>query len=259
MSSPTSSASPASNAAARHLARAIAAVGAVARRNTTIIAFADPLPPGCGCGLRHQRRRVLDDTLKTKSSRLGSITRRQMLINLGKRCAASRQTTGSGVASSGYKRHSGYAGDAWPRLHHHPGPAPGVNGANAIPLPQVGSTSSLRRDGIHLGRAYQRALAHVAQHRDDALAAQIGAKYLAEQHDLHRVDAHHIFDCDARTIGIRPTDQTCERRTACRLNALATAILTAQRADMLTQTPTEPDIYPRPGLSSLRRRGGRNA
>ena len=206
------------------LARAIAAVAQSRGMATAIIAFADPLRQAAAAAYGVNVAEFTDDTLKDKVVEAWGITRRQMLINLGeamrgidpdhwvkawRRAVTARSTLWTG----------GPLLIITPDLRR-------VNEANAIHA-MGGLNVLLRRDGVTWDGHINEALAHVAQHRDDALAAQIGAKYLAGNAISIAAESllHRIFDCDAHNPV--PSTQTMPVSDAQRseLNALAAAIL----------------------------------
>ena len=205
------------------LARAIAAVAQSRGMATAIIAFADPLRQAAAAAYGLNVAEFTDDALKDRVVEAWGITRRQMLINLGeamrsvdpdhwvkawRRAVTARSTLWTG----------GPLLIITPDLRR-------VNEANAIHA-MGGLNVLLRRDGVAWDGHLNEALAQVAQQRNDALAAQIGAKYLAGNAiSVAASNAHRIFNCDAHNpVSARQTEPVNDAQRS-ELNALAAAIL----------------------------------
>ena len=217
------------------LARAIAAVAQARGMATAIIAFADPLRQAAAAAYGINAAEFTDDGLKDKVVEAWGITRRQMLINLGEAMRgidpdhwvkAWRRAVAQVRWQTGGDR-------LWnsPSILDYPKLrliiAPDLRRVNeAAAIHSLGGLNVLlRRAGVTWDGHINEALAHVAQHRDDALAAQIGAKYLAGNAISIASNAHRIFNCDAHNPV--PSTQTMPVSDAQRseLNALAAAIL----------------------------------
>ena len=217
------------------LARAIAAVAQARGMATAIIAFADPLRQAAAAAYGVNVAEFTDDALKDSVVEAWGITRRQMLINLGEAMRgidadhwvkAWRQVVRRIPAQHYEPKASLWAvGTYHPTLIITPD-LRRVNEANAIHA-MGGLNVLLRRDGVTWDGHINEALAHVAQHRDEALAAKIGAKYQAGNAMSIAAESllHRIFDCDAHNPV--PSTQTMPVSDAQRseLNALAAAIL----------------------------------
>lgn len=205
------------------LARAIAAVAQSRGMATAIIAFADPLRQAAAAAYGLNVAEFTDDALKDRVVEAWGITRRQMLINLGeamrsvdpdhwvkawRRAVTARSTLWTG----------GPLLIITPDLRR-------VNEANAIHA-MGGLNVLLRRDGVAWDGHLNEALAQVAQQRNDALAAQIGAKYLAGNAiSVTASNTHRIFNCDAHNpVSARQTEPVNDAQRS-ELNALAAAIL----------------------------------
>ena len=218
------------------LARAIAAAAQSRGMATAIIAFADPLRQAAAAAYGLNVAEFTDDALKDRVVEAWGITRRQMLINLGE---AMR-----GVDPDHWVKAWRRAVDAvrWQIGGDRLGNSPSildypkvrivitpdlrrVNEAQAIHEAQ-GINVLLRRSGVTWDGHINEALAEVAQHRDDALAAQIGAKYLAGNAiSVAASNAHRIFNCDAHNpVSARQTEPVNDAQRS-ELNALAAAIL----------------------------------
>lgn len=219
------------------LARAIAA-GAQARgMATAIIAFADPLRQAAAAAYGVNVAEFTDDALKDSVVEAWGITRRQMLINLGEAMRGIDpdhwvKTWRSGVkhtCKSAKMELAALAG-SYSAVAHVPTliitpDLRFVREAQAIHDAQ-GINVLLQRAGVTWDGHINEALAQVAQHRDEALAAKIGAKYRAGSTMSIAANSHHrIFNCDARNPV--PSAQTAPVSDAQRseLNALAAAIL----------------------------------
>lgn len=220
------------------LARAIAAVAQSRGMATAIIAFADPLRQAAAAAYGLNVAEFTDDALKDRVVEAWGITRRQMLINLGeamrgidpdhwvkawRRAVAMQSRIERTALASLAGSYSAVAHSPvliiTPDLRR-------VNEADAIHA-MGGLNVLLRRDGVTWDGHINEALAQVAQHRDDALAAQIGAKYLAGNAiSVADATAHHrIFNCDAHNpVPARQTEPVNDAQRS-ELNALAAAIL----------------------------------
>ncbi|MEK9726133.1 MAG: hypothetical protein VW405_21955, partial [Rhodospirillaceae bacterium] len=205
---------------------------------TAIIAFADPLRQAAAAAYGINAAEFTDDALKDRVVEAWGITRRQMLINLGeamrgvdpdhwvkawRRAVAKVQPTWWGADDDGPVTKQLSTVIITPDLRR-------VNEANAIHA-MGGLNVLLRRDGVTWDGHINEALAQVAQHRDDALAAQIGAQIGAWYRTgdaMSIADAttsRRIFDCDAHNpVSARqclPVDDAQRSE----LTALAAAIL----------------------------------
>lgn len=217
------------------LARAIAAVAQSRGMATAIIAFADPLRQAAAAAYGINAAEFTDDTLKDKVVEAWGITRRQMLINLGEAMrgidpdhwvkAWRRAVTKAQWQVGGDRLGNSPSILDYPKVQIVLTPdLRRVNEAQAIHS-AGGINVLLRRDGVTWDGHINEALAHVAQHRDDALAAQIGAKYLAGNAISIASNAHRIFDCDAHNpVSARQTEPVNDAQRS-ELNALAAAIL----------------------------------
>lgn len=219
------------------LARAIAAAAQARGMATAIIAFADPLRQAAAAAYGLNVAEFTDDALKDRVVEAWGITRRQMLINLGeamrgidpdhwvkawRRAVTARSTLWTDVRSSLVGSYNANPNDPLliitPDLRR-------VNEAQAI-HDANGINVLLRRSGATWDGHINEALAEVAQQRNDALAAQIGAKYLAGNAiSVAASNAHRIFNCDAHNpVSARQTEPVNDAQRS-ELNALAAAIL----------------------------------
>ena len=84
----------------------------------------------------------------------------------------------------------------------------------------------LRRDGVTWDGHLNEALAQVAQHRDDALAAQLGVHYAASNAmSIADSTSRRIFDCDVdNPVSRRQTEPATEQQRR-ELDSLVAAIL----------------------------------
>lgn len=218
------------------LARAITAVAQARGMATAIIAFADPLRQAAAAAYGINVAEFTDDALKDCVVEAWGITRRQMLINLGEAMrgidpdhwvkAWRRAVAQVRWQVGGDRLRNSPSILDYPKLCLIITPdLRRVNEANAIHA-MGGLNVLLRRDGVTWDGHINEALAQVAQHRDDALAAQIGAKYLAGNAiSVAASNAHRIFNCDARNpVSARQTEPVNDAQRS-ELNALAAAIL----------------------------------
>ena len=203
------------------LARAIAAEAQARGMATAIIAFADPLRQAAAAAYVINVAEFTDDALKDRVVEAWGITRRQMLINLGE---AMRGIDADHWVKAWRREVTKACIDAELPLLIITPDLRRVNEANAIHSLN-GLNVLLRRAGVTWDGHINEALAQVAQHRDDALAAQIGAKYLTGSSISIASNAHRIFNCDAHNpVSARQTEPVNDAQRS-ELNALAAAIL----------------------------------
>ena len=157
------------------------------------VAFADPLRKAASAAYGVDVAEFTDDKLKDAVVEAWSITRRQMLINLGD---AMR-----GVDPDHWVKAWRRAVEALPTEHHVANAllilTPDlrrVNEAQAIHNAQ-GVNVLLRRSGVTWDGHINEALAEVAQHRNEALAAKLQCEYAASNSMSISADGHRLFDC----------------------------------------------------------------
>ena len=217
------------------LARAISKLAQTRGFAVATIAFADPLRKAASAAYGVDVGEFTDDNLKDQVVEAWGITRRQMLINLGEAMrgvdpdhwvkAWRRAVTKAQWQVGGDRLGNSPSILDYPKVQIVLTPdLRRVNEAQAIHS-AGGINVLLRRSGVTWDGHINEALAHVAQHRDDALAAQIGAKYLAGNAISIASNAHRIFDCDAHNpVSARQTEPVNDAQRS-ELNALAAAIL----------------------------------
>lgn len=216
------------------LARAIAAVAQSRGMATAIIAFADPLRQAAAAAYGIDAAEFTNDLLKDSIVEAWGLTRRQMLINLGEAMRgidvdhwvkAWRRAVGWTPAQHYQPKANPWAGGTYhPTLIVAPD-LRFIREANAIHALN-GLNVLLRRDGVTWDGHLNEALAQVAQHRDDALAAQIGAWYQASNAmSIAATLSRRIFDCDVdNPVSRRQTEPATEQQRR-ELDSLAAAIL----------------------------------
>lgn len=218
------------------LARAIAAVAQARGMATAIIAFADPLRQAAAAAYGIDAAEFTNDLLKDSVVEAWGITRRQMLINLGE---AMR-----GIDPDHWVK-------AWRRaviqVRWQVGGDRLWNSPSILDYPKLrliiapdlrfiretnvihslgGLNVLLRRDGVTWDGHINEALAQVAQHRDDALAVQIGAWYQASNAmSIADSTSRRIFDCDVdNPVSRRQVEPATEQQRR-QLDSMAAAIL----------------------------------
>ena len=189
---------------------------------TAIIAFADPLRQAAAAAYGINAAEFRRATLKDKVVEAWGITRRQMLINLGETMRGIDPDHWVKAASSGYK--GAVAG-----RRRSPGKTRLRSGPPKVQIvltPTYARSTKrrrftcrrhqrpLRRDGVTWDGISTKALAHVAQHRDDALGRADRREVPGGQRDLHRVECAPYFRLRRATIRYPPDRPNPERRTA---------------------------------------------
>ena len=219
------------------LARAIAAMAQSRGMATAIIAFADPLRQAAAAAYGINAAEFTNDLLKDSVVEAWSITRRQMLINLGEamrgidpdhwvKAWRRAVTTQSRIERTALASLAG----SYSAVAHSPVLiiAPDlrfIREANAIHALN-GLNVLLRRDGVTWDGHLNEALAQVAQHRDDALAAQLGVHYAASNAmSIADSTSRRIFDCDVdNPVSRRQVEPATEQQRR-QLDSMAAAIL----------------------------------
>ena len=221
------------------LARAIAAVAQSRGMATAIVAFADPLRQAAAAAYGVNVAEFIDDELKDTVVEAWGITRRQMLINLGE---AMRGIDPDHWVKAWRRRVITASLDTWlddlSRLQMGENPpsrfrptliiAPDLRFTReAVAIHSLsGINVLLRRDGVTWDGHLNEALAQVAQHRDDALAAQLGVHYAASNAmSIADSTSRRIFDCDVdNPVSRRQTEPATEQQRR-ELDSMAAAIL----------------------------------
>jgi hypothetical protein len=175
------------------IARAIAELAQARSFAVATIAFADPLRKAASAAYGVDVAEFTDDKLKDTVVEAWGLTRRQMLINLGE---AMR-----GVDLDHWVKAWRRAVEALPTEHH-------VANALLILTPDLrrvneaqaihaagGINVLLRRSGVTWDGHINEALAEVAQHRNEALAAKLQCEYAASNPMSISADDHRLFDC----------------------------------------------------------------
>ena len=216
------------------LARAIAAMAQSRGMATAIIAFADPLRQAAAAAYGINAAEFTNDLLKDSVVEAWSITRRQMLINLGE---AMR-----GIDPDHWVKAWRRAVRRIPAQHYEPKASPWAGGTyhpTLIITPDLrrvneaqvihslnGLNVLLRRDGVVWDGHLNEALAQVAQHRDDALAAQLGVHYAASNAmSIADSTSRRIVDCDVdNPVSRRQVEPATEQQRR-QLDSMAAAIL----------------------------------
>ena len=184
------------------IARAIAELAQARGFLVATVAFADPLRKAASAAYGVDVAEFTDDRLKDQVVEAWGITRRQMLINLGE---AMRGVDPDHWVKA-WRRAVTKIQPAWwsadddgpvtkqlstivltPDLRR-------VNEAQAIHNAQ-GINVLLRRDGVTWDGHINEALAEVAQHRDEALAAKLQCEYAASNPMSISADGHRLFNC----------------------------------------------------------------
>ncbi|TXH45463.1 MAG: hypothetical protein E6Q97_31590 [Desulfurellales bacterium] len=218
------------------LARAIANTAQARGMATAIIAFADPLRQAAAAAYGINAAEFTDDALKDRVVEAWGITRRQMLINLGeamrgidpdhwvkawRRAVYERSRIERTVLASLAGSYSAVARN--PTLVIAPDlrftreavAIHSLNGLNVL----------LRRDGVTWDGHINEVLAETAQHRNDALAAQLGCHYAASNPMSIATTSRHIFDCDVdNPVSRRQVEPATEQQRR-QLDSMAAAIL----------------------------------
>jgi hypothetical protein len=176
------------------LARAISELAKVRGFAVATIAFADPVRKAAAAAYGIDVAEFTDDKLKDAIVEAWGITRRQMLINLGE---AMRGVDPDHWVRAWRRAITQQAlGAEWlglplliltPDLRR-------VNEAQAIHNAQ-GINVLLRRPGVTWDGHINEALAEVAQHRNEALAAKLQCEYAASNPMSISADGHRLFDC----------------------------------------------------------------
>ena len=213
------------------LARAIAAVAQSRGMATAIIAFADPLRQAAAAAYGIDAAEFTDDKLKDQVVDAWSITRRQMLINLGEAMRGIDPDHWVKAWRRAVSRipaeHCQSKANPWATYHPTIVITPDlrrVNESQAIHSLN-GLNVLLRRDGVTWDGHIDEALAHVAQHRDDALAAQLGVHYAASNPMSIATTSRRIFDCDVDNPVSRRQVEPATQQQRRQLDSMATAIL----------------------------------
>ena len=221
------------------LARAIAAVAQSRGMATAIVAFADPLRQAAAAAYGVNVAEFIDDELKDTVVEAWGITRRQMLINLGE---AMRNVDADHWIKAWRRAVIAAPLDAWlrdlSRLQMGEEP-PSQSRPTLVITPDLrrvneaqaihnlnGLNVLLRRDGVTWDGHLNEALAQTAQHRDDALAAQLGVHYAASNAmSIADSTSRRIFDCDVdNPVSRRQTEPATEQQRR-ELDSLVAAIL----------------------------------
>ena len=174
------------------LARAISELAQARGFAVATLAFADPVRKAAAAAYDVPVAEFTDDKLKDVVVEAWGITRRQMLINLGE---AMR-----GIDPDHWVKAWQQSVAQTPSPHaYHPvliltPDLRRVNEAQAIHAAQ-GINVLLRRDGVTWDGHINEALAEVAQHRNEALAAQLQCEYAASNPMSISADGHRLFDC----------------------------------------------------------------
>lgn len=187
------------------LARAIAELAQARGFAVATIAFADPVRKAASAAYGVDVAEFTDDKLKDVVVEAWGITRRQMLINMGEGMRSFdpdhwvkvwRRTVTKAQWQVGGDR----LGNS-PSILDHPKvqiiltpDLRRVNEAQAIHNAQ-GINVLLRRSGVTWDGHINEALAEVAQHRNEALAAKLQCEYAASNPMSISADGHRLFDC----------------------------------------------------------------
>ena len=184
------------------LARAIAELAQARGFAVATIAFADPLRKAASAAYGVDVAEFTDDKLKDAIVEAWGITRRQMLINLGeamrgvdpdhwvkawRRAATKIQPTWWSADDDGPVTKQLSTIVLTPDLRR-------VNEAQAIHA-AGGINVLLRRSGVTWDGHINEALAEVAQHRDEALAAKLQCEYAASNPMSISAAGRRLFDC----------------------------------------------------------------
>lgn len=185
------------------LARAISELAQARGFAVTTIAFADPLRKAAAAAYGIDVAEFTDDKLKDAVVEAWGITRRQMLINLGEAMRGvdpdhwvkAWRRAANGISDTHHiaRANPWVSGISYPTLILTPD-LRRVNEAQAIHAAQ-GINVLLRRDGVTWDGHINEALAEVAQHRDEALAAQLQCEYAASNPMSISADGQRLFDC----------------------------------------------------------------
>ena len=219
------------------LARAIAAVAQSRGMATAIVAFADPLRQAAAAAYGVNVAEFIDDELKDTVVEAWGITRRQMLINLGE---AMRGIDPDHWVKAWRRRVITASLDTWlddlSRLQMGENPpsrfrptliiAPDLRFTReAVAIHSLsGINVLLRRDGVTWDGHINEALAQIAQHRDEALATQLGCHYAATN-AMSITTNRRIFDCDVdNPVSRRQVEPATEQQRR-QLDNTAAAIL----------------------------------
>ena len=189
------------------LARAISELAQARGFAVATLAFADPLRKAASAAYGVDVAEFTDDKLKDAVVEAWGITRRQMLINLGE---GMRGVDPDHWVKAWWRAVTKAPSDRWLHDLTHiqmgqdpPSQAPlliltpdlrRVNEAQAIHAAQ-GINVLLRRSGVTWDGHINEALAAVAQHRDEALAAKLDCEYAASNPMSISASGHRIFDC----------------------------------------------------------------
>ena len=189
------------------IARAIAELAQARGFAVATIAFADPLRKAASAAYGVDVAEFTDDKLKDAVVEAWSITRRQMLINMGE---GMRNFDPDHWVKAWRRAVTKAPSDRWLHDLTHiqmgqdpPSQAPlliltpdlrRVNEAQAIHNAQ-GVNVLLRRSGVTWDGHINEALAEVAQHRNEALAAKLQCEYAASNPVSISASGHRLFDC----------------------------------------------------------------
>ena len=187
------------------LARAISELAQARGFAIATIAFADPLRKAAAAAYGVDVAEFTDDKLKDAVVEAWGITRRQMLINLGEAMrgvdpdhwveAWRRAVTKAQWQAGGDRLGNSPSILDYPEVRIVITPdLRRVNEAQAI-YAAGGINVLLRRSGVTWDGHINEALAEVAQHRNEALAAQLQCEYAASNPMSISVDGHDLFDC----------------------------------------------------------------
>lgn len=180
------------------LARAISELAQARGFAVATIAFADPVRKAASAAYGVDVAEFTDDKLKDAVVEAWGITRRQMLINLGE---AMRGVDPDHWVKAWRRAlpNAQQAADGFPGIQPILVLTPDlrrVNEAQAIHNAQ-GINVLLRRSGVIWDGHINEALAEVAQHRNEALAAKLQCEYAASNPMSISADGHRLFDCFA--------------------------------------------------------------
>ena len=216
------------------LARAIAAMAQSRGMATAIIAFADPLRQAAAAAYGIDAAEFTDDKLKDQVVEAWGITRRQMLINLGEAMRGTDvdhwvKAWRRAVAQVRWQVRGDRLWNSpsildYPKLRLIIAPdLRFIREANAIHS-LSGINVLLRRDGVTWDGHINEALAQIAQHRDEALATQLGCHYAATN-AMSITTNRRIFDCDVdNPVSRRQVEPATEQQRR-QLDNTAAAIL----------------------------------
>lgn len=187
------------------LARAISELAQARGFAVATIAFADPVRKAASAAYGVDVAEFTDDKLKDVVVEAWGITRRQMLINMGEGMrsfdpdhwvkAWRRAVTKAQWQVGGDRLGNSPSILDCPKVRIVITPdLRRVNEAQAIHSAH-GVNVLLRRSGVTWDGHINEALAEVAQHRNEALAAKLQCEYAASNPMSISADGHRLFDC----------------------------------------------------------------